>query len=146
MTTDPTRIPITRSVSYAVRGAPEMPAHGAAVPGTTLAPTQVTFTYRAAPDSQLGRVQARVRGFWRRDGSRVNPGQPMAQHYFGDPSGWPEWLAEEARLHDPDAHPAVGPAPAPVHGHAAGSAAVALPAPAASPGLSSMRRSGDSAH
>lgn len=104
MTTDPQtdRIPITRSVSYAVRGAPEMPAHGAAVPGTTLAPTQVTFTYRDAPDSQLGRVQARVKGFWMRDGGRVNPGQPMAQHYFGDLADWPKWLAGEARLHDPE--------------------------------------------
>lgn len=96
------RIRITRSVSYAVKGAPEVPAHGAAIPGTTLAPNQVTFTYRAAPDSQLGRIQARVKGFWKRDGARVNPGQPMAQHYFGDLADWPEWLAEEARLHDPE--------------------------------------------
>ncbi|MBP5913210.1 hypothetical protein F3K34_13305 [Streptomyces sp. LBUM 1486] len=95
------RIPIARSVSYAVTGAPDLPAHGATIPGTTLAPNQVTFTYRAAPDSQLGRIQARVKGWWMRNGERYPTEKPMGQHYYGGPDGWPEWLAEEARLHDP---------------------------------------------
>jgi len=36
------------------------------------------------------------------------PGGLYGQHYFDGLDGWPEWLAAEARLHDPDA-PAVVP-------------------------------------
>lgn len=103
------RIPIGRNVTYAVRGMPEVPnAYG---PGF-LVPTEISLTYRAAEDSQLGRFHAYVKGQWRRDGELVPSGEKLpGQHYYGDPDGWPAWLAEEARLHDPDASSA-GVAPA----------------------------------
>lgn len=110
MTTDtqPHRIPIAHSVVYAVRGVPEVPAEY--TKGLTLAPTEITLTYRSASDSQLGRVHAYVKGWWMRaDGERYPTEKPVGQHYYGGPEGWPAWLAEEARLHDPDA--SVPPAP-----------------------------------
>jgi hypothetical protein len=95
------RIPIGRNITYAVRGMPEVPnAYG---PGF-LIPTEVSLTYRASEDSRLGRFHAYVKGQWRRDGEVVPSGEKLpGQHYYGDPSTWPAWLAEEARLHDPDA-------------------------------------------
>ena len=103
--TAPVRIPIGRNITYAVRGMPPVPnAYGSGF----LVPTEVSLTYRASEDSQLGRFHAYVKGQWRRDGELVPTGEKLpGQHYSGDPSGWPEWLAEEARLHDPE--PAVGP-------------------------------------
>ncbi|MFI6560357.1 hypothetical protein [Streptomyces sp. NPDC050534] len=103
MTTDPTpvRIPIGRNVTYAVRGMPEVANEYG--PGY-LVPTEISLTYRATEDSQLGRFHAYVKGHWRRDGEEVSAGEKLpGQHYYGDPSTWPAWLAEEARLHDPDA-------------------------------------------
>ena len=110
MTTDPTtgtapvRIPIGRNITYAVRGMPLVPnAYG---PGF-LDPREVSLTYRAAADSQLGRFHAYVKGEWVRDGETVPSGEKLpGQHYYGDPSAWPDWLAEEARLHDPEPVPA----------------------------------------
>lgn len=108
--TNPTRIPIGRNITYAVRGMPEVPnAYG---PGY-LIPTEISLTYRATEDSQLGRFHAYVKGQWRRDGEVVPSGEKLpGQHYYGDPSTWPAWLAEEARLHDPDT-PAESAVPAP---------------------------------
>ena len=99
-TAEPVRIPIGRNVTYAVRGMPEVAnAYG---PGY-LVPTEISLTYRAAEDSQLGRFHAYVKGHWRRDGEVVSSGEKLpGQHYYGDPSTWPAWLAEEARLHDPE--------------------------------------------
>ncbi|MEV6180161.1 hypothetical protein [Streptomyces sp. NPDC052015] len=106
MTTD--RIPLTRSVHYAVRGMPEVPNQYG--PGA-LAPCEITLTYRDASDSQLGRVHAYVAGRIWVDGKELPllPGGLYGQHYFDGLDGWPEWLAEEARLHDP----AVSPVPPP---------------------------------
>ncbi|WP_406418341.1 hypothetical protein [Streptomyces sp. NBC_01614] len=104
-TTAVDRIPIGRNITYAVRGMPPVPnAYG---PGF-LVPTEVSLTYRATEDSQLGRFHAYVKGQWLRDGEVVPSGEKLpGQHYAGDPSGWPEWLAEEVRLHDPAAASAV---------------------------------------
>jgi hypothetical protein len=101
------RIPLARSVRYAARGLPEVPNQYG--PGV-LAPSEITLTYRAASDSQLGRVHAYVAGRIWVDGveTPLLPGGLYGQHYFDGLDGWPEWLAEEARLHDPDA-PAVVP-------------------------------------
>ncbi|MFJ7297630.1 hypothetical protein [Streptomyces collinus] len=98
------RIPLAHSVHYAVRGAPEVPNQYG--PGV-LAPSEITLTYRSAPDSQLGRVHAYVAGRIWVDGTETAllPGGLYGQHYFDGLDGWPEWLAEEARLHDPDAAP-----------------------------------------
>jgi hypothetical protein len=97
----PDRIPIAHSVVYAARGLPEVPnQYGSG----TLAPSEITLTYRAAPDSQLGRVHAYVAGRLRVDGVDLPmPNGLYGQHYFDGVTGWPEWLAEEARLHDPAA-------------------------------------------
>ncbi|MFF7527328.1 hypothetical protein [Streptomyces pseudovenezuelae] len=111
--TDTVRIPIGRNITYAVRGMPEVPnAYG---PGY-LIPTEISLTYRAAEDSQLGRFHAYVKGQWRRDGELVPSGEKLpGQHYYGDPSGWPDWLAEEARLHDPEPASSAAAAPATDH-------------------------------
>jgi hypothetical protein len=103
--TDPTdtaidRIPLGRHVTYAVRGVPEIADEYNAE--RTIAPTEISLTYRAAPDSQLGRIHAYVKGWWMQDGTRVPMDKPVGRHFHGDPADWPEWLAEEARLHDPD--------------------------------------------
>lgn len=106
------RIPLTHSVHYVARGLPDVPNQYG--PGV-LAPSEITLTYRAAPDSQLGRVHAYVAGRIWVDGTELPllPGGLYGQHYDDGLDGWPEWLAEEARLHDP-ATPAVpaGQAPA----------------------------------
>lgn len=104
------RIPLARSVAYAVKGVPDVPAEH--TKGLTLAPTEITLTYRSTTDSQLGRVHAYVKGWWMRNGERYPTEKPMGQHYYGGPDGWPEWLAQEARLHDPEAAVSVPP-PAP---------------------------------
>lgn len=101
-TAEPLRIPIAHSVRYAARGLPEVPnQYGSGV----LAPSEITLTYRAAPDSGLGRVHAYVAGRLWVDGVEIPllPGGLYGQHYDDGLDGWPEWLAEEARLHDPDA-------------------------------------------
>ncbi|MFE4818568.1 hypothetical protein ACFRFU_19475 [Streptomyces sp. NPDC056704] len=100
-TTDPQpdRIPIGRLIVYAVRGMPDVPNQYG--PGS-LAPTEITLTYRSTEDSQLGRIHAYVKGRWRCDGDEAATDLPLpGQHYYGDPAGWPDWLAIEARLHDP---------------------------------------------
>ncbi|MDX3174177.1 hypothetical protein PV382_18035 [Streptomyces scabiei] len=101
-TTETLRIPIAHSVRYAARGLPEVPNQYG--PGV-LAPSEITLTYRAAPDSQLGRVHAYVAGRLWVDGveTPLLPGGLYGQHYDDGLDGWPVWLAEEARLHDPAA-------------------------------------------
>ncbi|WP_330328222.1 hypothetical protein [Streptomyces pseudovenezuelae] len=98
------RIPLAHSVHYVARGLPEVPNQYG--PGV-LAPSEITLTYRDAPDSQLGRVHAYVAGRIWVDGKELPllPGGLYGQHYFDGVEGWPDWLAEEARLHDPDAPP-----------------------------------------
>lgn len=103
------RIPIGHSVNYAVRGVPEIGDEYNAE--RTITPTEITLVYRAAPDPQLGRVSAYVKGWWMQDGKRVPMDKPVGRWLYGDPECWPAWLAEEARLHDPDA-PTAGVAPA----------------------------------
>lgn len=99
---EPLRIPIAHSVRYAARGLPEVPfLYG---PGA-IRPSEITLTYRAAPDSQLGRVHAYVKGRLWVDEREVPTTDGYGQHYDDGLDEWPEWLAEEARLHDPDAAP-----------------------------------------
>lgn len=104
----PDRIPIGQSVAYVVRGMPEVADEYTAE--RTIAPTEITLSYRSAPDSQLGRVSAYVKGWWMEGGARVPMDKPVGRWFYNGPDGWPDWLAEEARLHDPDA--AVPSAPA----------------------------------
>lgn len=103
------RIPLAHSIVYAVRGAPEVADEYNAT--RTIKPTEISLTYRTTEDSQLGRVHAYVKGWWMQDGARVPMDKPVGRHFWGrDFEGWPEWLAEEARLHDPAAAPAPPPA------------------------------------
>ncbi|MGW5616230.1 hypothetical protein [Streptomyces sp. NPDC003877] len=96
------RIPIAQSVVYAVRGVPEVADEYNAE--RTIAPHEISLTYRASEDSQLGRVHAHVKGWWMEDGARVPMDKPVGRHFWGRTfADWPEWLAEEARLHDPAA-------------------------------------------
>lgn len=103
------RIPVAHSVRYVARGLPDLPyQYGRGV----LRPAEITLTYRAAPDSQLGRVHAYVSGRLWVDGVEI-PHAPYGQHYDSGLGSWPDWLAEEARLHDPEVVAAVSsPAPA----------------------------------
>ncbi|MFG3276201.1 hypothetical protein [Streptomyces luteogriseus] len=94
------RIPLARSVIYAVRGVPEVAEEYN--PERTIVPTEITLHYRAVPDGQLGRVSAYVKGWWMQDGKRVPMDKPVGRWFYGDTAQWPEWLAEEARLHDPE--------------------------------------------
>ncbi|MFF3310518.1 hypothetical protein [Streptomyces sp. NPDC002952] len=93
------RVPVTRSVRYIVRGAPDVPDEYNAT--RTVAPTEVTLTYRVTPDSQLGRVHAYVKGWWMQDGARIHS-ESVGRHFTGDLTNWPKWLAAEARHHDAD--------------------------------------------
>jgi hypothetical protein len=98
---DPDRIPLSHSVRYAARGLPEVPHryHGRGV----LVPSEITLTYRAAPDSQLGRIHAYLAGRIHVDGVEIPHDGLYGQHYDEGLDDWPHWLTEEARQHDPDA-------------------------------------------
>ena len=100
---DPDRVPLSHSVRYAVRGLPEVPHrhYGRGV----LVPSEITLTYRASPDSQLGRIHAYVAGRIHVDGTEIPHDGLYGQHYDEGLDDWPHWLTEEARLHDPDAAP-----------------------------------------
>lgn len=106
------RIPLAHSVRYVARGLPEVPNQYG--PGL-LVPSEITLTYRSAPDSQLGRVHAYVAGRIWADGAELPllPGGLYGQHYDDGLDGWPEWLAEEARLHEPAAGRVVSAEPVP---------------------------------
>ena len=124
MTTNPTpepavdRIPLAHSVRYVARGLPEVPNQYG--PGV-LAPSEITLTYRAAPDSGLGRVHAYVAGRIWVDGTELPlmTGGLYGQHYDDGLDDWPAWLAEEARLHDPAASAVVAVAAPPTEQTAA---------------------------
>ncbi|MDX3532507.1 hypothetical protein P1P75_40470 [Streptomyces sp. ID05-39B] len=107
-TPEPLRIPIAYSVVYAVRGLAPIPnMYGA----HELVPGEITLTYRASEDSQLGRIHAYVAGHLVADGVKLpTPNGLYGQHYDNGLEGWPAWLAEEARLHDPAAVPVPPPA------------------------------------
>ncbi|MGW6009678.1 hypothetical protein [Streptomyces sp. NPDC055210] len=93
------RIPISRSVRYTVQGVPEVPDEYNET--RTIAPRELTFTYRAVADSQLGRIHAYVKGWWMQDGAQVHA-EAVGRHFHGDPAKWPERLAAEAQLFDPE--------------------------------------------
>ncbi|NUS82997.1 MAG: hypothetical protein HOY75_09635 [Streptomyces sp.] len=92
-------VPISVSIRYVVRGRPDVPDEYNEA--RTIAPTEITLTYSATTDSQLGRVHAYVKGWWMQDGARVHA-EAVGRHFTGDPATWPQWLAAEARLHDPN--------------------------------------------
>jgi len=93
------RIPISYTVSYAVRGLPGIPTRYHQ--NIVLMPTQISIIYRTSPDEQLGRIQVFVSGHWM-NGTERAADDSATEHFFGDMSKWPDWVADEARRHDPD--------------------------------------------
>ena len=101
MTTQPVRTPHCHKIRYGVTGAPEIPIDVPTAPDVTMAPTAVEIRYLAPRGEQPAFVDATVRGYWMRGGERWQPEKELLHHFKNGPDGWPEWLAEEARLHDP---------------------------------------------
>jgi hypothetical protein len=99
VTTD--RTPYCTKIRYGVSGAPEIPIDVPTAPDITLAPTLVEIRYLAPRGEQPAFVDATVSGYWMRGGERVQPEKELLHHFKNGPDGWPGWLAEEARLHDP---------------------------------------------
>ena len=108
MTDQTARTPYCHKIRYGITGAPELPGcEGSYAPEITIAPKVIEFVYSVAREGQPACVDAAVTGSWMRDGERVLPDREITHHYAHGPEGWPGWLVEEARLHDP-----VVPAPA----------------------------------
>lgn len=115
-----TRIPYCRKVRYGITGAPvlnEDEMDGTFAPGVGVRPTLIELVYSAARDGKPASVSASVAGDWMRFGKPQEPGGQVETHFKSGPAGWPAWLAEEARLHAPDApsaalSPDTAPAPA----------------------------------
>ena len=100
MTTD--RTPYCHKIRYGITGAPiltEDEMDGSHAPGIGVSPTLIELVYSAARDGKPASVSASVTGSWTRFGEPAD-GQ-VATHFKNGPDGWPAWLVEEARLHDP---------------------------------------------
>jgi hypothetical protein len=100
MTTD--RTPHCTKIRYGITGAPpldESEMDGSHAPGVGVSPTSIELVYSAARDGKPASVSASVTGDWTRFG-KPDGGQ-VTTHFPDGPDGWPVWLAEEARLHDP---------------------------------------------
>lgn len=114
MTDQTVRTPYCTKIRYGITGAPtldESEMDGSHAPGVGVLPTSIELVYSAARDGKPASVSASVAGDWMRFG-KPDGGQ-VTTHFSGGPDGWPFWLAEEARLHDPGAAvPSAVPAPA----------------------------------
>lgn len=100
------RTPHCTKIRYGITGAPlltEDEMDGSHAPGVGVAPTLVELVYSPARDGKPARVDASVTGDWTRFGEPDGFGGRVTTHFKNGPDGWPAWLAEEARLHDPAA-------------------------------------------
>ena len=107
------RTPYCTKIRYGITGVPILTADemdGSFAPGVGVAPKLIELAYSPARDGKPARVDASVTGDWTRFGEPDGFGGQVATHFKNGPDGWPAWLAEEARLHDPDAVPAGLPA------------------------------------
>lgn len=100
------RTPYCHRVRYGVTGAPAIDGadmDGSHAPGVGLAPRLIELVYSAARDGKPASVSASVTGDWTRFGQRDPDGfgGQVTTHFKSGPDGWPTWLMEEARLHDP---------------------------------------------
>ncbi|CAM5265336.1 hypothetical protein [Streptomyces fumanus] len=96
--TDPTRTPYCHKIRYGISGAPTLTGdemQGSHAPGVGMSPRMIEVVHSAARDGRPAAVMVSVTGEWTVDG-RPGSGEVTA-HFEGDPSGWPVWLAEEAR-------------------------------------------------
>ncbi|MGO1025647.1 hypothetical protein ACTOXX_34290 [Streptomyces rubiginosohelvolus] len=95
------RSPYCHTIRYGVTGAPiltEDEMDGSFAPGVGVDPTLIELAYSTPQDGRAPLVTASVTGRWTRFG-KPEPGQYVTTDFAGDPSGWPAWLAEEARTH-----------------------------------------------
>ncbi|MFM9589836.1 hypothetical protein ACKI1J_15065 [Streptomyces scabiei] len=111
MTNQPTRTLYAHKIRYGVTGFPILDGDdmdGSHAPGVGVRPTLIELVYSPARDGKPASVSASVTGDWTRFG-HADPdgfGGQVTTHFKNGPDGWPAWLAEEARRHDP-APPAV---------------------------------------
>ncbi|MFE0699146.1 hypothetical protein [Streptomyces sp. NPDC058872] len=99
MTEQTVRTPYAHKIRYGVTGAPHLPNPD--LPAFGVIPALVELIYSAARGDRPARISASVTGYLTRNGTKVRPGNKVAQHYVDGPDGWPEWLAAEARHHAP---------------------------------------------
>jgi hypothetical protein len=115
VTETPARTPYCHKIRYGITGAPiltEDDMDGSHAPGVGVEPRLIELVYSTARDGKPASVSASVTGWWTRFGRRDEPDDQVTTHFKSGPDGWPYWLAEEARLHDPAAAESAGPAPA----------------------------------
>jgi hypothetical protein len=106
MTNPPVRTPYCHKIRYGITGAPiltENEMDGSHSPGVGVSPTLIELVFSPARDGKPARVDASVTGDWTRFGEPEGFGGQVTTHFKSGPDGWPAWLAEEARLHDPAA-------------------------------------------
>ena len=99
------RTPYCHKIRYGITGAPiltEDEMDGSHAPGVGVSPKLIELVYSPARDGKPARVDASVTGDWTRFGEPDGFGGQVTTHFKGGPDGWPAWLAEEARLHDPE--------------------------------------------
>lgn len=107
MTEQVARTPYCTKIRYGITGAPILDGDdmdGSHAPGVGVRPTLIELVYIPDRDGKPAHVDASVTGTWTRFG-QPDPdgfGGQVATHFRNGPDGWPTWLAEEARLHDPD--------------------------------------------
>lgn len=100
----PARTPYCHKIRYGITGAPILDGDdmdGSHAPGVGVVPKVIELVYSPARDGKPARVDASVTGDWTRFGEPDGFGGQVATHFKDGPDGWPAWLAEEARLHDP---------------------------------------------
>jgi hypothetical protein len=103
--TQPTRTPYAHKIRYGITGAPILTddeMDGSHAPDVGVAPVLIELVYSAALTDRPASVAASVTGVWTRFGKREQPERTVTVHFKNGPAGWPDWLAEEARLHDPE--------------------------------------------
>lgn len=101
------RTPYCHKIRYGITGAPILTddeMDGSHAPGVGIAPALIELVYSAPRDGKPPSVSASVTGAWTRFGRREDDSKDdqVTTHFKNGPDGWPEWLAAEARLHDPD--------------------------------------------
>ena len=104
---DPTpgRTPYCHKIRYGVTGAPTLDGDdmdGSHAPAVGVIPKLIELVYSPARDGKPARVDASVTGDWTRFGEPDDFGGQVTTHFKNGPDAWPAWLAEEARLHDPE--------------------------------------------
>lgn len=99
------RTPYCHKVRYGVTDAPIIDGDqmiGSYAPGVGIAPVLIELVYSSPLPDRPSSVSATINGVCTRFGEPERPERTMNAHFNDGPAGWPAWLAEEARLHDPN--------------------------------------------